>query len=122
MDGKNKYSGFCFTSSSAVFPDNIDCDDDTATLKLGANPRADRLLNAENVVLEHENRRKEKKIATTPSKTEKKGKTENYQIGSRAAFSRIIPFVERCAHILHESRYHRVASRCVVNCIHDDER
>ena len=57
-NGKNKYSGFCFTSSSAVFPDNIDCDDDTATLKLGANPRADRLLNAENVVLEHDNRRK----------------------------------------------------------------
>ena len=48
--------------SSAVFPDNIDCDDDTATLNLGKNPRIDRLLNAENVVFEHENRKKENEI------------------------------------------------------------
>jgi len=46
-------SGFCFTSSSAVFPDNVDCDDQTETLKIGENARADRLLNAEKVVLEY---------------------------------------------------------------------
>ena len=71
-----------------LFPDNIDCDDDTATLKLGANPRADRLLNAENVVLEHENRRKEKENSDDAVKKEKEeGKNENYQ--NRAAVLRL---------------------------------
>ena len=120
-NGKNEYSGFCFTSSSAVFPDNIDCDDDTATLKLGANPRADRLLNAENVVLEHENRRKEKENSDDAVKKEK-GKNENYQ--NRAAVLRLAGLYHslRGAHT-YFMKAGTIESRpdALVNCIHYED-
>ena len=122
-NGKNEYSGFCFTSSSAVFPDNIDCDDDTATLKLGANPRADRLLNAENVVLEHENRRKEKENSDDGVKKEKEeGKNENYQ--NRAAVLRLAGLYHslRGAHT-YFMKAGTIESRpdALVNCIHYED-
>ena len=122
-NGKNEYSGFCFTSSSAVFPDNIDCDDDTATLKLGANPRADRLLNAENVVLEHENRRKEKENSDDAVKKEKEeGKNENYQ--NRAAVLRLAGLYHslRGAHT-YFMKAGTIESRpdALVNCIHYED-
>ena len=122
-NGKNEYSGFCFTSSSAVFPDNIDCDDDTATLKLGANPRADRLLNAENVVLEHENRRKEKENSDDAVKKEKEeGKNENCQ--NRAAVLRLAGLYHslRGAHT-YFMKAGTIESRpdALVNCIHYED-
>ena len=122
-NGKNKHSGFCFTSSSAVFPDNIDCDDDTTTLKLGANPRADRLLNAENVVLEHENRRKENEHRDGDAANEKEEVKDEYH-QNRAA-------VLRLAGLYHSSRGAHtyfmkagtIESRpdALVNCIHYED-
>ncbi len=119
-NGKNRHSGFCFTSSSAVFPDNIDCDDDTATLNLGKNPRADRLLNAENVVFEHENRKKENEIRDNNEREE--GKDKYYK--NRAA-------VLRLAGLYHSSRGAHtyfikagtIDSRpdALVNCIHYED-
>ena len=125
-NGKNEYSGFCFTSSSAVFPDNINCDDDTTTLKLGANPRADRLLNAENVVLEHENRRKEKENSDDAVKKEKEeGKNENYEnYQNRAAVLRLAGLYHslRGAHT-YFMKAGTIESRpdALVNCIHYED-
>ena len=125
-NGKNEYSGFCFTSSSAVFPDNINCDDDTATLKLGANPRADRLLNAENVVLEHENRRKEKENSDDAVKKKKEeGKNENYEnYQNRAAVLRLAGLYHslRGAHT-YFMKAGTIESRpdALVNCIHYED-
>ena len=103
-----------------MFPDNIDCDDDTATLNLGKNPRADRLLNAENVVLEHENRKKENESRDNNEREE--GKDKYYK--NRAA-------VLRLAGLYHSSRgahtYFMKAGTidsrpdALVNCIHYED-